>query len=155
MRTPPDVSFYRARIAWVLGVSGYCAMGACAPTSTTTGFLVAPMASAPVRADAAAEGDAGTEGGVMSYRPLPDAPRGSQDDCDVTCTPELDEAPVWSYPPPFEKCGTTPNARSGEGSFSPSDTLDRRKTERDACCYVDADCGSSRGGRGRRRVPRP
>jgi hypothetical protein len=156
MRT--DLGFYRARVAWVLGVSGCCALAAasCGPKSTTAGLLVAPTASAGASDAAAPTGDGGSDAASL-YRPLPEeqhATRGQSCDREVTCTPELDEAPSWSYPPPFGKCGTTPNSKDDEGTFSQAETVDRRKSEGDACCYVKLDCGGSRGrGRPRRQSP--
>ena len=157
MRT--DLSFYRARIACVLGLGGCCALAfaACEPKSTTAGLLVAPTAS-PVASGgaAAASGDGGTDGAGGLYRPLPDeehATQGQSCDREVTCTPALDVAPSWSYPPPYEKCGVTPNAKEGEGTFSQRETVGRRKDEADACCYVKLDCGGSRGrGRGHGQI---
>jgi len=154
------LSHYRARIAWVLGVSGCCAAAAaaCEPKSPTAGLLVAPTATA-TSGDAATVpvGDAGSDATGLAYRPLPEEPHGSRGqscDRDVTCTSALDEAPVWPYPPPFGSCGTAPSGgRDGDGTFSQAETTDRRKVEADACCYVKLDCGGSRGVRRKNYAP--
>ena len=149
MRT--DLRFYRARVASVLGVGGCCAVvfAACEPKSTTAGLLVVPTATATAWVDGAAPmTDGGTDATGLMYRPLPEeqhAARGQTCDREVTCAPALDVAPTWSYPPPFDRCGTKPNAKEGEGTFSQDETVDRRKAEPDACCYVKLDCGGSRG----------
>lgn len=156
MRAP--VSHYRTRIAWVLGVSGCCAVAAaaCEPRRTTAGLLVAPTTSATSGDAAAAPAGDGGSDAALAYRPLPEEPHGSRGqrcDRDVTCTPGLDEAPTWPFPPPFANCGSMPSGgREGDGTFSQAETNDRRKLEADVCCYVKLDCSGSRG-TPRKRAP--